>query len=88
MCGGPHPPQHLYRYAAADPKIKERHGRIVKTTGDGMPVEFSSVIDAVRCAVNPVARPGDIWRWETIGSAAATAPARPMSSGCWRFSLI
>jgi hypothetical protein len=27
-----------------------------------MRVEFSNVIDAVRCAVNPVARPGDIWR--------------------------
>ena len=34
-----------------DPKIEERHGRIVKNTGDGMLVEFSSVVDAVRCAV-------------------------------------
>ncbi len=34
-----------------DPKIAERHGRIVNTTGDGMLVEFASVVDAVRCAV-------------------------------------
>src|SRR5712672_3047049 len=34
-----------------DPKTKEHHGRIVKNTGDGMLVEFASVVDAVRCAV-------------------------------------
>jgi adenylate cyclase len=33
-----------------DPKIREHHGRIVKTTGDGVLAEFSSVVDAVRCA--------------------------------------
>src|SRR6202022_4070787 len=31
-------------------KIREHHGRIVKTTGDGVLAEFASVVDAVRCA--------------------------------------
>src|SRR5215472_2379119 len=39
------------RRELADPKIKEHHGRIVKTTGDGLLLEFPSVVDAVRCAV-------------------------------------
>ena len=34
-----------------DPKIAEHHGRIVKLMGDGMLVEFASVVDAVRAAV-------------------------------------
>src|SRR5215212_11811986 len=40
-----------HRRALVDPKIAEHRGRIVKTTGDGMLVEFASVVDAVRCAV-------------------------------------
>jgi adenylate cyclase len=39
------------RQALIDPKISEHRGRIVKTTGDGMLVEFGSAVDAVRCAV-------------------------------------
>jgi adenylate cyclase len=35
-----------------DPKIKEHRGRIVKNTGDGFLAEFSSVVDAVRCAAD------------------------------------
>jgi adenylate cyclase len=40
-----------YRRALVDPKIAENRGRIVKTTGDGLLVEFASVVDALRCAV-------------------------------------
>src|SRR5215470_4449776 len=40
-----------HRRAVVDPKITEHRGRIVKTTGDGMLVEFASVVDALRCAV-------------------------------------
>jgi len=40
-----------HRKELVDPKITEHRGRIVKTTGDGMLVEFVSVVDAVRCAV-------------------------------------
>jgi adenylate cyclase len=32
-----------------DPKIAKHRGRIVKTTGDGVLVEFPSVVDALRC---------------------------------------
>ena len=39
------------RRELGDPKITEHRGRIVKTTGDGLLVEFASVVDAVRCAV-------------------------------------
>jgi adenylate cyclase len=40
-----------HRRELIDPKIAEHRGRIVKTTGDGVLVEFASVVDAVRCAV-------------------------------------
>jgi adenylate cyclase len=39
------------RRELGDPTIAEHRGRIVKTTGDGLLVEFASVVDAVRCAV-------------------------------------
>jgi len=40
-----------HRRELIDPKVAEHRGRIVKTTGDGALVEFASVVDAVRCAV-------------------------------------
>src|SRR5882724_9881013 len=49
-----------------DPKIAEHRGRIVKTTGDGLLVEFASVVDALRCAAELQAR-----------MARSNAPLRP-----------
>lgn len=40
-----------YRSELVDPKISEYGERIVKTTGDGMLVEFAGVVEAMRCAV-------------------------------------
>ena len=48
---GTHERLKVLRRELADPKIKEHRGRIVKTTGDGLLIEFASVVDAVRCAV-------------------------------------
>jgi TolB-like protein len=39
-----------HRQAVLDPQIAAHRGRIVKTTGDGLLVEFASVVDAVDCA--------------------------------------
>ena len=40
-----------HRRELIDPKIAEHKGRIVKTTGDGILIEFPSVVEAVACAV-------------------------------------
>src|SRR5579859_6767683 len=40
-----------YRIELIDPAIAKNRGRIIKTTGDGMLIEFQSVVDAVVCAV-------------------------------------
>ena len=39
------------RRELANPTVDGHHGRVVKTTGDGMLIEFASVVDAVTCAV-------------------------------------
>ena len=37
------------RAEVIDPKLARHHGRIVKTTGDSLLVEFASVVEALRC---------------------------------------
>jgi adenylate cyclase len=41
-----------HRRELIEPKIAEHHGRIVKTTGDGVLAEFASPVKAVRCAID------------------------------------
>jgi adenylate cyclase len=53
------------RAQIVDPLIAQHHGRIVRTTGDGLLVEFSSVVDALRCAT----------QWQHgMGERSAAAP--------------
>jgi adenylate cyclase len=40
------------RSALIEPSLSEHRGRMVKTTGDGLLVEFASVVDALRCAIS------------------------------------
>jgi class 3 adenylate cyclase len=70
-----------------DPTIAAHHGHIVKRTGDGAIVEFRSVVDAVRCAIEvqtgliernagvPEERAGSFARYR-IASSSATMPSR------------
>ena len=44
--------QKAHQSEVFDPTVTDRGGRIVKTTGDGLLVEFSSVVDAVEGAVS------------------------------------
>ena len=51
-----------------DPAIDAHHGRIVKRTGDGILVEFRSVVDAVRCAIEVQQRPDRAQRRPAAGA--------------------
>src|SRR5215475_8270757 len=57
-----------HRLELIDPSIAKNRGRIIKTTGDGMLVEFQSVVDAITCA-------GEIQR-RMARRNADVAPAR------------
>src|SRR5215471_5396896 len=80
-----------HRRAVVDPKISEHRGRIVKTTGDGILVEFASIVDAVRCAVdiqrqmaerNVQIPPGRRIEFRIGLNVAALGPPRPPPSPC------
>ena len=62
------------RRELVDPKIAEHHGRMVKTTGDGMLVEFASVVDA--CA----ARSRCSRRWPSGTPVSQRIPASSCAS--------
>jgi hypothetical protein len=93
---GTHERLKAHRRELVDPKISEHSGRIVKTTGDGMLVEFASVVDAVRCAAEvqramidgEAGMPEDLVTHASIFFAAAQHShrrawrARPMSARC------
>ena len=42
----------VLRSDLTDPMIAAHHGRVVKRTGDGLIIEFRSVVDALRCAID------------------------------------
>ena len=63
-----------------DPEIREHKGRIVKTTGDGILIEFPSVVEAVACAVavqRGMAERNASVREESIPRAIAIANGPP-----------
>src|SRR5260370_17098307 len=64
----------VVRRELVDPAITAHKGRIVKTTGDGMLVEFASSVDAVTCAIA-------IQRRRAEQAASATRPQiQPVAS--------
>jgi adenylate cyclase len=56
--GGTLQAQKAIRAELVDPTIAAHNGRLVKTTGDGLLVEFGSVVDALRCCCRNASRHG------------------------------
>ncbi len=50
------------RAEVIDPMVAGHCGRVVKTTGDGLLVEFASVVDALRCAAEMTRQCPPTWR--------------------------
>ncbi len=80
-----------HRIELIDPAIAKNRGRIIKTTGDGMLVEFHSVADAVLCAaeIQPrmARRNTDVsparWIQFRIGINTRIMPSSPLHSRTW-----
>ena len=62
-----------------DPTITAHHGRVVKRTGDGSLIEFRSVVDAVRCAIEM--QSGIIERNAGVGAGTADRVPRRVHVG-------
>jgi class 3 adenylate cyclase len=69
-----------------DPAIAAHHGRIVKRTGDGAIIEFRSVVDAVRCAIE--VQTGLIERNSRPNGASNTASAFTWATSSRRATAI
>ena len=63
-----------------DPVIAAHHGRVVKRTGDGSIIEFRSVVDAVRCAIEVQTRHGRAQRRRAAPSAASSSASASTSA--------
>ena len=55
-----------------EPEIETHNGRIVKTTGDGVLVEFASAVDAVQCAM--VMQPALVFEFSVAAQCEADSP--------------
>ena len=64
-----------------DPKIAAHHDRLVKTTGDGFLIEFSSAVDALRSATQVEAQCSKVKRAgrTAIPTRTPSAPRRPVA---------
>ena len=72
------------RVEIIDPKITEHRGRIVKTTGDGLLTEFSSVVDALRVPPNgSKGWPNGTRRYRPT-TASNSVPAFTKATSLWR----
>ncbi len=63
-----------------DPTIAVHHGRIVKRTGDGSIIEFRSVVDAVRCAIEVQNGDGRAQRRRAARASASSSASASMSA--------